>query len=78
MVVQQKKTTLMTEQNQIRRAWQFHMRNILLHLTFMASNDRDSQSNSNMRHTTLKQLLKEFKPTLVELFEVNKIWFFLS
>ena len=65
----------MTEQNQIRH---IHLRNIFLHLTFMASNDRDSQSNSNMWHTKLKRLLKELRPTLLELFEVNKIWFFLS
>ena len=55
-----------------------HMRNILLHLSFEASNDRDSQSNSNMYHTKLKLLLEELKHTLVELFKVNKIWVFLS
>ena len=42
------KTTQMTKQNQIRQGWHVHMRNIPLHLTVMASNDRDSQSNSNM------------------------------
>ena len=54
-----------------------HMRNILLHPSFEASNDRDSQSNSNMYHTNLKLLLEELKHTLVELFKVNKIWVFL-
>ena len=42
------KTTQMTEQNQIIPGWHVHVRNIVLHLTCMASNDRDSQSNSNM------------------------------
>ena len=42
------KTAQMTEQNPITQGWPVHMRNIILHLTFMASNVRDSQSNSNM------------------------------
>ena len=42
------KITQMTKQNQIRQGWQVYMRNIRLHLTFVASNDRDSKLNSNM------------------------------
>ena len=41
------------------------MRNILLHLTFMASNARDNQSNYNMWQTELKRLLNELRPALV-------------
>ena len=41
------------------------MRNILLHLTFMASNERDNQSNYNMWQTELKRLLNELRPALV-------------
>ena len=55
-----------------------HLRNSLLHQTFMAFNVRDIQSNSNMWHTKLNLLLKELKPTLDELLKRHKIWVFLS
>ena len=53
-------STQMTKQNQIRQGWHVHMRSSLIHLTFMASYGKDSQSNSNMCHTKLKELFKDW------------------